>query len=117
MSKELRFPNINAIIASCRLTKEPELRYTQGGTAVCSASAAINRSYKKGEEWVEETSFVDLIVWGAAGQRFAEQGYKGAPVIAEGYLRVRDWESDKGKGRAVEIVASRVSILEKQITR
>ena len=59
MSKELRFPNINSMVISGRLTRDVDLRYTPTGTPVAKLSLAFDRNYQKGGEWLQETSYLD----------------------------------------------------------
>ena len=62
-------PNFNKVMLMGNLTRDPELRYTPGGAAVCSCSMAINRTWKgKDGRDGEETCFVDLVIWGKAGE-------------------------------------------------
>jgi len=114
MPKELRLPRINTIIISGRLTRDVNLRYTPGGTAVAGFSLAVDRSYKKGDEWIQETSYIDIVVWSYKAEQCAEQLHKGSPVLVEGYLRTRTYETKDGQNRKIaEIVANKVSFLEK----
>ena len=91
------------------LGKDPELRYTTGGTGVASFSMAVNRSYKKNDEWVQETSWFDVVCWGDLGEHCAESLVKGNRVIATGRLQQRSWETREGEKRyAIELVADAV---------
>ena len=91
------------------LGKDPELRYTTGGTGVASFSMAVNRSYKKNDEWVQETSWFDVVCWGDLGEHVAESLVKGNRVIATGRLQQRSWETREGEKRyQIELVADAV---------
>lgn len=114
MSKELKFPNINNVVISGRLTRDPELRYTQGGTPVAKLSLAFNRNYQKNGEWQQETGYIDVVVWKERGETCANQLHKGSPVLIMGYFKSGSY-TDKNEinRKTFEIVASYVSFLEK----
>jgi len=103
---------INRVIVSGNLTRDPELRYTPSGTAVCQMSIAVNRQYRQGEEQKEETSFFEVVAWGRQGETSAEYLSKGRPVLVEGRLRQRRWQTPDGQNRSmVEIVSDRIHFL------
>ncbi len=81
------------------LTRDPELRYTQGGAAVCALGLAMNRRFTtaRGED-KDETCFVDIDVWGKQAESCHNYLRKGAPVFVEGRLRFDQWE-DRETGR------------------
>ncbi len=112
---DLRVPNINSVILSGRLTQDPELRYTPSGRAVARLRLAVSRPYRsQSGEWTEDTLYIDVSVWGDLGERCSQRLYKGSPVVVEGRLRSRSWETEAGQKRtAVEVVAFRVQFLEK----
>ncbi len=111
---ELKFPNVNTIIISGRLTRDVDLRYTSGGTPVANLSIAFDRNYQKNGEWVQDTSFMDVTVWSNQGERCATELHKGSPVLIEGYLQTRTFTDRNNNNRKVaEIVARRVNFLEK----
>jgi len=115
MAKELRFPNINSITISGRLTRDVELRYLQNGTPVAKLSIAFNRNYQKNGEWQQETGYIDIVVWSKRGEQCAEYLHKGSPVLVEGYLRTNSYVDKNEQNRKVtEIVSSKVSFLEKE---
>ena len=114
--KELRFPRVNNVIITGRLTREVELRYTSSGTAVTKLPIAFDRSYKKNGEWVQEASFIDVTVWDKLAEKCAEELEKGSPILVEGYLKTHSYQDKNGNNRkATEIVAFKVSFLEKNI--
>ncbi len=90
-------PNVNKVFLMGNLTRDPELRYTAGGSSVTNLGLAINRKFKKGEEWQDETCFVDITVWGKQGENCAEYLSKGRPVFVEGCLNFRTWETEDGQ--------------------
>jgi len=115
MSKELRFPNVNSIIISGRLTRDVELRYLPNGTPVAKLSIAFNRNFQKNGEWQQETGYIDVVVWSKRGEQCAEYLHKGSPVIVEGYLRTHSYVDKNEQNRKVtEINSSKISFLEKE---
>ena len=114
MSKELKFPRINNLILSGRLTRDPELRYTSTGKAFTKLSLAFDRSYKKNGEWVQEASFVDVTVWEKTAEKCASELTKGSPVMVEGSLRIYTYQDKNDQNRkGVEVMAYKIHFLEK----
>lgn len=114
MASELRFPKINTIIISGRLTRDVDLRYLPNGTPVAKLPIAFDRSYQKDGEWQQETSYIDIVVWSKRGEQCAEYLHKGSPVLLEGYLKTRSYVDNNNQNRKItEIVAQKISFLEK----
>lgn len=90
----------NKVILMGNLTRDPETRYTQKEQAVVKTSLAINRRYKKGDEWVDAVDFVDVTLFGKRGEAFAKYHTKGDTAFVEGELRLDQWESDQGEKRS-----------------
>lgn len=105
--------NVNVVAICGNLTRDPELRHTAGGTAVCSLRVAVNGSEKDPNgEWQDRADFFDVTVWGRQGESCAEYLEKGRPVGISGRLRFEQWDADDGTKRsAVKIVADRVQFL------
>ena len=106
--------NVNVVVITGNLTKDPELRHTGGGTAVCELRVAVNSRRKNGQtgEWEDKPNFFDVTVWGAQGENCANYLSKGRPVEVEGRLDWREWETQEGQKRqAVEIIANSVQFL------
>jgi single-strand DNA-binding protein len=106
--------NINVVVITGNLTKDPDLRHTGGGTAVCELRVAVNSSRKDGTtgEWVDKPNYFDVTVWGAQGENCATYLSKGRPVAVEGRLDWREWEAKDGsKRQAVQIIAKSVQFL------
>jgi single-strand DNA-binding protein len=107
--------NVNVVVITGNLTRDPDLRYTPGGTSVCKLRVAVNGRRKDGQtgEWVDKPNFFDVTVWGTQGENCAEYLAKGRPVAIEGRLDWREWEVKDGGGKrqAVEIVANSVQFL------
>lgn len=112
---DVRVPDLNTVIIAGRLTRDPELKYTQGGRAVCTVSIANTRFYKdKSGEKKEDTTFIDATVWDKFAEYVGEKIKKGRPVIVEGRLKSESWE-DKSSGQKrskIQIMASRITPLD-----
>ena len=105
-------PSYNKVILMGNLTRDPEKRYTQGGTCVVNIGLAVNRRIKRNEEWIEEVSFFDIVVFGVQAENCAKFLSKGRPILVDGELQQRRWETPEGQKRnKVEIVANRVAFL------
>lgn len=115
MANPLRLLQLNNVTLVGRLTRDPELRFTTSGAAVCRFDLAVNRRYKdKMGEWKDDTSFIPVVVWREAGQRCGEKLKKGSPVFVEGRLKSKSWETKDGQKRTgLEVDAMRVQFLEK----
>jgi single-strand DNA-binding protein len=98
-----------------RLTRDPELRFTAKGQAVCRFDLAVNRRYKDpGGEWKDDTSFIPVVVWRDMAQRSSERLKKGSPVYVEGRLKSRSWETKEGQKRTtLEVDTRRIQFLAK----
>ena len=106
--------NINVVAITGNLTRDPELRHTGGGTAVCELRVACNgRRKDQGGDWVDKPNYFDVTVWGAQGENCAQYLAKGRPVAVEGRLDWREWEAKDGSGKRqkVGIVANSVQFL------
>jgi single-strand DNA-binding protein len=112
---ELRIPTLNRVLLSGRLTRDPELKYTAGGIAVCNFSLAVNRKYKdQSGQWRDEATFINVVTWHKAAETVNKFLHKGSPVIIEGRLESRSWETESGQKRtAIEVRADQVRFLEK----
>jgi single-strand DNA-binding protein len=103
---------VNVVVITGNLTRDPELRHTGGGTAVCELRVAVNSRRKEGDNWVDKPNYFDVTVWGAQGENCATYLSKGRPVAVEGRLDWREWEAKEGgKRQAVSIVANSVQFL------
>jgi single-strand DNA-binding protein len=106
--------NINRVVLVGNLTRDPELRHTPSGTAVCSLRLAVNTRRKDSAtgEWTEKPNYFDVTVWGNQGENCAQYLAKGRPVAVDGRLEWREWEAQDGtKRQAVEIIADSVQFL------
>lgn len=99
---------LNNVIIMGRLTRDPELRRTQSGTAVTSFTLAVDRDFKS-QSGEKETDFVDVVAWRNTGEFAAKYLAKGRMAAVEGRIQVRDWQDKDGNRRkAVEVVADNV---------
>ena len=106
--------NVNVVVITGNLTRDPELRHLGSGTAVCKLRVAVNSRRKDGQtgEWVDKPNYFDVTVWGAQGENCASYLSKGRPVAVEGRLDWREWEDQGGnKRQSVEIIANTVQFL------
>jgi single-strand DNA-binding protein len=105
--------NINRVILTGNLTRDPELRSTNSGTAVCGMRIACNTRRKDGSgNWVDKPNYFDVTVWGAQGENCSQYLSKGRPVAIDGRLEWREFTDKDGNNRqAIEIVADSVQFL------
>jgi single-strand DNA-binding protein len=104
--------NINSVVITGNLTRDPDLRNTNGGTSVCNLRVAVNGRRKNGNgEWVDKPNYFNVTVWGAQGESCAEYLAKGRQVAVEGRLDFRERDTDDGHREYVEIVAETVQFL------
>ena len=105
--------SLNKVLLIGNLTRPPELRYTPSGTAVADVRLAVNRNYTtQGGEKRDEVCFLTVVVWGKQAESAAQYLDKGSPVMVEGRLQTRDWETKDGQKRnVVEVVAERLQFL------
>jgi len=100
----------NTVTLVGNLTRDPELRFTQGGRAVASFGIAVNRRYQVNGEWQEQTSFFNVVAWGQLGENAAASLTKGARIIVNGRLEQREYQTQQGEKRTViEVNADEVA--------
>jgi single-strand DNA-binding protein len=104
--------NINRVIITGNLTRDPELRSLPSGMSVCTLRIASNSRRKENGEWVDKPNYFSVTVWGAQGENCQRFLSKGRPVAIDGRLEWREWQTQDGNKReAVEIVADSVQFL------
>jgi len=104
--------SFNRVILAGNLTRDIELRETPGGASVADAGLAVNDRRKQGDDWVDETSFVDLTLWGRTAENAAEYLSKGSPILIEGRLKQDSWQNDAGEKRTkLKVVVDRLQFL------
>ena len=107
--------NLNSVHLIGNMTRDPELRFTPKGTAVGEIGLAVNRRVKINDEWQDETTFVDVTLWGQSAEFAQKYLTKGSPVFVEGRLQMDQWE-DKQSGQKrskLKVVADSVQSLAK----
>jgi single-strand DNA-binding protein len=107
--------NVNSVVVTGNLTKDPELRSLPSGNSVCKLRIAVNSRRKDGAtgNWVDKPNYFDVTVWGAQGENCATYLSKGRPLAVQGRLEWREWDASDGSGKrqAVEIIADTVQFL------
>ena len=99
---------LNKIFIMGRLTRDPELRRTQNGTAVAGFALAVDRDYKNADG-TKETDFIEVVAWRSSAEFVSKYFTKGRMAIVEGRLQIRDWtDKDGNKRRNAEVVADNV---------
>ena len=98
---------LNHIVLMGRLTRDPELRYTQSQTPVASFSLAVDRDFGRSEE--KQTDFIDCVAWRQTGEFVSKYFQKGSMAVVSGRLQIRDWtDRDGNKRRSAEVVVDNV---------
>ena len=103
--------SFNRVILVGNLTRDPELRYIPSGTAVSDIGLAVNDRIKRGDQWVDEATFVDITLWGRTAEIANEYLSKGAPVLIEGRLKLDRWEKDGQKHSKLKVIGERLQML------
>jgi single-strand DNA-binding protein len=106
--------NINRVVLSGNLTKDPELRQLAGGNSVCKLRIAVNTRKKDRDsnQWSDHPNYFDVTVWGAQGENVAKYLTKGSPLLIDGRLEWREWQAQDGTNRqAVEIIAENTQFI------
>jgi single-strand DNA-binding protein len=99
---------LNKIFIMGRLTRDPELRRTQNGTAVAGFALAVDRDYKNADG-TKETDFIEVVAWRSSAEFVSKYFAKGRMAVVEGRLQIRDWQDKDGnKRRNAEVVADNV---------
>ena len=102
----------NRVILLGNLTRDIELKYTPGGTAVTDIGMAVNDRRKSASgEWIDETTFVDVTLWGRTAEVASEYLSKGSPILVEGRLKLDTWETDDQKRSKLRVVCDRMQMI------
>ena len=100
---------LNHIVLMGRLTRDPELRRTQSGTAVASFSLAVDRDFSGRDGGEKQTDFIDIVAWRSTAEFVSKYFVKGQMAVVSGRLQIRDWTANDGsKRRSAEVVADNV---------
>jgi single-strand DNA-binding protein len=104
--------NYNKVILVGNLTRDPEIKYTAGGTAVTTIGLAVNHKYRQGEEMKEEALFIDVVVFGKQAENVSQYLQKGRSILVDGRLQYRKWEAQDGQTRTKhQVVADTIQFL------
>jgi single-strand DNA-binding protein len=104
--------SFNRVILVGNLTRDVELKYIASGTAVTEIGLAVNdRRKNQAGDWVEETTFVDVTLWGRTAEVASEYLNKGSSVLIEGRLKLDTWETDGQKRSKLRVVGERMQML------
>lgn len=105
--------SINRVNISGNLTRDPELRQTQGGMAILSLGVAVNdrRKNQQTGEWEDVPNFVDCVVFGSRAEKLAQFLAKGSKVAIEGKLRWSQWEKDGAKRSKLEVIVDEIEFM------
>ncbi|HET6882366.1 MAG TPA: single-stranded DNA-binding protein [Pirellulales bacterium] len=105
--------SFNRVILLGNLTRDPELRYIPSGTAVTEIGLAVNDRRKAANgEWVEETTFVDVTLWGRTAEIATEYLSKGSPVLIEGRLKLDTWQDKEGQKKSkLKVIGERMQMV------
>ncbi len=99
---------LNKIFIMGRLTRDPELRRTQNGTAVTSFTLAVDRDFKN-LDGTKDTDFIDVVAWRNTAEFVSKYFSKGRMAVVEGRLQLRDWtDKDGNKRRNAEVLADNI---------
>lgn len=102
---------LNRIVLIGRLTKDPELRYTQSGKAVCAFTLAVDRPYLA-NNGNREADFINIVVWNKLGENCAQYLAKGKLAAVDGRLQIRSYDGQDGQRRYItEVIADNVRFL------
>ncbi len=103
--------SFNRVILVGNLTRDVDVKYTKGGTAVTEIGLAVNDRVKRNDEWVDETTFVDITLWGRTAEVAGQYLSKGSSVLIEGRLKLDSWETEGQKRHKLRVVGERMQML------
>ena len=111
----IRLPHLNVVHLAGRLTRDPELRYTQSGVPVFNARLAANSFFRAADgEWKRETAYVGVVAWQGLAERCFENLHKGSAVLVSGRLTSSEWATQQGERRSsLEIRADHIQFLDR----
>lgn len=101
----------NRVVLVGNLTRDVEIRYIPSGMAVCDIGLAVNDRVKRNNEWIDETTFVDVTLWGRQAEVANEYLSKGSPVLIEGRLKLDTWEQEGQKRSKLKVVGEKMQML------
>ncbi len=101
----------NRVVLVGNLTRDVELRYTPGGTAVTDIAIAVNERVKRNDQWTDEVNFFDITLWGRTAEVAGEYLGKGSSILIEGRLKLDRWEQDGQKRSKIKIIGEKMQML------
>lgn len=102
--------DINSVVETGRLTNQAALKYSTTGSAIVNFSIAVNRSMKRGDQWMDEVSYFDVTAFGKVGEALNPYLTKGKQVTISGYLKQERWETNGQKRSRVIIIATDIQL-------
>ncbi|MBZ0199291.1 MAG: single-stranded DNA-binding protein [Ignavibacteriaceae bacterium] len=110
---DLKMPEVNYVLISGNLTRDPMYRQTASSTPVCNFVIASNRKYRDGNNnWLEDVCFVGIVAWNKLAESCRENLKKGSAVVVDGELQSRSWKTEQGFIKhVVEVKARRIQFL------
>jgi single-strand DNA-binding protein len=103
--------SFNRVVLLGNITRDIELRYIGNGTAVTDIGLAVNDRVKRNDQWVDETTFVDITLWGRTAEVANEYLSKGSSVLIEGRLKMESWEKDGQKRTKLKVIGERMQMV------
>lgn len=103
--------SFNRVVLVGNLTRDVELKYLSTGTAVADLGVAINDRVKRGDEWVDEATFVDVTLFGKIAEVAGEYLSSGSPLLVEGRLKQDRWEKDGEKRQKLKVIGEKLQLL------
>ena len=103
--------SFNRVILVGNITRDLELRYISSGSAVVELGLAVNDRVKRNDQWVDETTFVDVTLWGRTAEVANQYLSKGSPILIEGRLKLDTWEKDGQKRSKLRVIGERMQML------
>lgn len=103
--------SFNQVVLVGNVTRDIEVKYLQSGTAVAEFAIAVNDRVKKGEQWIDECSFFDVVFFGRTAEVAGEYLSKGSSLLVSGRLKQETWEKDGQKRSKVKVIGDRLQML------
>lgn len=103
--------SFNRVVLMGNITRDIEVKYVNSGTAVAEVGLAVNDRVKRGDNWEDETTFVDITLWGRTAEVAGEYCQKGSPVLIEGRLKLEQWETEGQKRSKLKVTGERLQML------
>lgn len=103
--------SFNRVILIGNITRDIELRHLASGTAVADIGMAVNDRIKRGDEWVDEVTFVDVTLFGRMAEVANEYLTKGSPLFIEGRLKFEQWEKDGQKRSKLKVIGEKLQMI------